>query len=115
MPISAAATTNTRNTSTAPDSVPLCSAKVTRLSTTPFSISSMHISMTSALRRIITPTSPRQNSAIYSVSSSCVLSIVPPAGLDDRDRRHHRRQQQHGGELEVQPVALEELDGERLH
>src|SRR5512139_2647217 len=113
--ISAAATTNTRNTSTAPDSVALCAAKVTRLRITPFSISSMHISITSALRRTMTPISPRANRAIETVSSSCVLSIVPPPGLDHGDRGDHGREQQHGSELEVQPVTLEEFHREGLH
>ncbi len=60
MPISAAATTKTRNTSTAPAAAPVCSAKVTRLRTTPFSINSMHISITSRFRRMITPMRPRR-------------------------------------------------------
>src|SRR5512139_1877035 len=115
MAISAAATTNTRNTSTAPDSVALCAANVTKLRITPFSISSMHISITSALRRTITPTRRSANRAVDRVISSWVLSIVPPAGPEHGDRGHHGREQQHGGELEVQPVALEEFHRERLH
>ena len=44
-------------------SVPVCCAKVTRLRLTPFSMSSMHISMTSTLRRTMTPSRPSANSA----------------------------------------------------
>src|SRR5512137_1917191 len=113
--ISAAATTKIRNTSTAPDRVAVCSENVTSARMTALSISSMHISMTSALRRTITPTRPSANSAKLSPSSSCVSAIRPPPALDDRDRRDDRRDQQHAGQLEMQPVLAQELDGERLH
>src|SRR5450631_1276539 len=111
--ISAVATTKIRNTSTAPTVVAVCCAKVTRLRMTPLSISSMHISITSTLRRTMTPSSPSANSAMARPSKSCVLSMTPPAAdLDDRQGRHHRRHEQHGSELEMQPVFVQERDRE---
>ena len=80
--ISAVATTKIRNTSTAPTVVAVCWAKVTRLRLTPLSISSMHISITSTLRRTITPSRPSEKSATARPSSSWVLSMRPRvAGL----------------------------------
>ena len=115
--ISAVATTKIRNTSTAPTASPIWWAKVTRLRLTPLSISSMHISITSTLRRTITPSRPSANSATARPRSSCVLSMTPlrvgaAADADDGQRRHHRGHQQHRGQLEVQPVLVQEDDRE---
>ena len=66
--ISAVATTKVRNTRTAPAMVSVCWAKVTRLRLTPLSISSMHISITSTLRRTITPSNPSEKSASATAS-----------------------------------------------
>src|SRR5512143_3695536 len=97
--ISAVATAKIRNTSTAPTVVPDWCAKVTRLRLTPLSISSMHISITSTLRRTITPTMPIANIETARDRSTWTLSTIPPGGtLDDRHRGDDRRQQQHGGE-----------------
>src|SRR4029453_5427844 len=110
--ISAAATTKIRNTSTAPAVESICCAKVTRLRLTPFSMSSMHISITSTLRRTMTPRSPSANSARLTETSSCTLSTFPPVHLAHGDGRHHGSHQQHGDELELQPVFVQEGGGE---
>src|SRR6516164_4717735 len=92
MPISAAATTKIRNASAAPAALSRRCANVTRLRFTPFSMSSMHISITSMLR----------------VSSTAVLPQV-----EDRERGDDGRDQQHRDQLEMQPVLVEEGDRER--
>src|SRR5512137_779721 len=113
--ISAVATTKIRNTSTAPMVVPDWCANVTRLRLTPLSMSSMHISITSTLRRTITPTMPIANIATASDRRSCALSTIPPAcALDHGERSHHGGQQQHRRQFEVQPVLVQERDGELL-
>src|SRR5450432_3791513 len=114
--ISTVATTKIRKTSTAPAVVPVCCAKVTRLRLTPFSISSMHISITRTWRRTMTPTRPSEKSATATPMSSCVLSMALPgvgiaADPDHRECRHDRGDEQHRGELEQQPVLAQE--GER--
>src|SRR5450755_4314950 len=110
--ISTVATTKTRKTRTAPTVVAVCCAKVTRLRLTPLSISSMHISMTSTLRRTMTPTSPSEKSATATPMSSCVLSMASlAADPDHRQRRHHRGDEQHRGELEQEPVFAQEGEG----
>src|SRR5689334_13195216 len=113
--ISAAATTKIRNTSTAPTVAPACCANATRLRLTPLSVSSMHISMTSALRRTITPSMPSTNSEMLTRSTNWVLSMLAWAQLDDRDRRHDDGDQQDGDELEIEPVVVQESRRERLH
>src|SRR4051794_14036849 len=115
--ISMVATTKIKKTSTAPTVVDVCWAKVTRLRLTPFSISSMHISMTRTWRRTMTPTRPRLKSATAAPMRSWVLSIRPPlrrlaADPDRRQRRHDRGDEQHRGELEEQPVLAEKVGGE---
>src|SRR5215212_1712587 len=111
--ISTVATTKIRKTSTAPAVVPVCCANVTRLRLTPFSISSMHISMTSTLRRTMTPTRPSEKSATATPIRSCVLSTRrPPADADHRQRGDDRGDEQHRGQLEQQPVVVEERDRE---
>src|ERR1700730_2359762 len=114
MAISAGATTKIRKTSTAPAAVAVCCAKVTRLRLTPLSISSMHISMTSTLRRTMTPSSPSANSAAEVAISICTLSTMPSYDLEHGQRRHHRGDQQHRNELEMQPVLVQEFGRERL-
>src|SRR5215212_9804723 len=111
--ISTVATTKIRKTSTAPTVVAVCWANVTRLRLTPFSISSMHISITSTLRRTMTPTRPSENSATATPIKSCVLSM-PSSAADpnDGERRDHRGDQQHRGQLEQQPVLAEKGDRE---
>src|SRR5512138_3343850 len=113
MAISAVATTKIRKTSTAPTVVPDWCANVTRLRLTPLSMSSMHISITSTLRRMITPTMPIANIATAVDRSTWALSTIPPAGaLDDRHRGDDGREQQHRRQFEVQPVLVQERDGE---
>src|SRR3954452_11850690 len=107
--ISTVATTKTRNTRTAPTVVPVCCANVTRLRLTPFSISSMHISITRTLRRTITPTRPSENRAMATPIRSWVLSTASlPADAEHGERRDHGGDQEHRRELEEQPVLVQE-------
>src|SRR5664279_3830506 len=111
--ISTAATTKTRKTRTAPTGDAVCCAKVTRLRLTPFSISSMHISITSTLRRTMTPTRPSENRATATPTRSWVLSMArDPADADQGERGDDGGDEQHRGELEEQPVLAEERDRE---
>ena len=65
----------------------------------------MHISMTSALRRTITPSRPSEKSAMVSQSSSwCPIHGASCGYLDHGERGDDRRDQQHRGQLEMQPV-----------
>src|SRR5690349_16274576 len=112
--ISAVATTNTSSTRTAPTADAVCCAKVTMLRFTPLSISSMHISITSTLRRTITPSRPSAKSAADVARSICTLSTTPPSGFENRQRRDDRGDEQHGHQFEVQPVIVEERDREAL-
>src|SRR5690242_437043 len=113
--ISTVATTKTRKTTTAPTVVAVCCAKVIRLRLAPFSISSMHISMTSTLRRTTTPTSPIEKSATATPIRSWVLSMarILPSDAEHRDRGDDGGDEQHRGELEQQPVLGQERDRER--
>src|SRR6185369_482127 len=113
--ISTVATTKTRKTTTAPTVVAVCCANVIRLRLTPFSISSMHISITSTLRRTTTPTRPIEKSATATPISSWVLSTarVLPADAEHRDRGDDRGDEQHRRQLEQEPVLGEERDRER--
>src|SRR4029079_10240577 len=112
--ISAVATTKTRNTSTAPAADWVCWAKVTRLRLTPFNISSMHISITSTLRRAMTPRSPSAKSAPDTPISIWPLPTLPPPHFEHRERRDDRRDEEHRDELEMQPVLVQEFDREAL-
>src|ERR1019366_8629854 len=114
MAISAVATTKIRRTSTAPAADAVCCAKVTRLRLTPLSINSMHKSMTSTLRRMMTPSSPSVNSAAEVAMSICTLSTMPSSHLEHGQRRHHHGDQEHRDELEGEPVLVQEFGREML-
>src|SRR5271165_2383518 len=114
MAISAVATTKTRRTSTAPAAVAVCCANVTSARLTPLSMSSMHISMTSTLRRTMTPSSPSANSAAEVAMSICTLSTVLATHFEYGQRRHNRGDQQHRDEFELKPVRVQKLGREVL-
>ena len=63
---SAAATTSTKNTAVCPPMSPSRVDMATKLRLTALSISSMHMNITSGLRRSVTPTAPMPNSTAAS-------------------------------------------------
>src|SRR5512147_360047 len=100
---SAAATVMTKITNTCPVS-PYSLESATNDRLTALSMSSTHMKMMIALRRVSTPTTPIVNSTADSVSDS--TSIGPP--LAEHHGAHDRGEQQHARELEGQQVLLEE-------
>src|SRR5262249_5431777 len=115
MAISAAATTKISKTSTAPAVESRRCAKVTRLRFTAFSMSSMHISMTSAMRRTTTPVRPVTNSATASASRMRSSSTTAPSHMNDCERRDDGSDQQDRDQLEMQPVLVQESHREHAH
>ena len=77
---SAAATTSTKNTTVWPPMSSSVLAKATKVRLTALSISSMHMNITSGLRRTSSPTAPMANST--------APSDEVPGGRDLRDRDH---------------------------
>src|ERR1051325_11523325 len=100
---SAAATVITKKTNTCP-ATPYTCAKATKARLTALSISSTHMKMMIALRRVSTPTTPiTKRTAEKNSASDSILS--PPSehdGADDRD------QQQDAGQLEGEQILGEQ-------
>ena len=61
----------------------------------------------------MTPTSPSGEQRHGDAERALRLIHGVPGHLDHRDRRHDGGDQQHRGELEVQPVLVQERGGER--
>src|SRR5689334_6868875 len=100
----------------------LCSwrEKVTKVRLTAFSISSMHMSTISTLRRMSTPVSPMkkmieqndrtiQGSICSNLASRDAFDFLEPAqlALGDGHRAHDPREQEQRGQLEGQDVLRE--------
>src|SRR6266850_2591335 len=106
---SAAATAITKNTNTWPPTPRPC-ASATNVRFTALSISSTHIKITMALRRIRTPATPSVKStaeiARAGLSSMLQLPLCEHDGADDR------REQQHAGDLEGNEVGVEQGVGD---
>src|SRR5882757_2290056 len=85
---SAAATTITKNAMICPSSVPLMRENVTSARLAAFSISSMHMNTTIALRRTSTPTVPIEKRIAESNTYQLGLTAHSPpwTRLHDRDR-----------------------------
>src|SRR3954466_9664377 len=101
---SAAATVITNTTNTWP-AAPYTREKATNVRFTALSISSTHMKMMIALRRVSTPTTPIVNSAAERNSDSASMQVPPAADddrTDDRDEEHDGRQ------LEGEQVLPEE-------
>src|SRR3954471_19104223 len=107
---SAAATVMTKNTNTCP-ATPYVWANATNVRFTALSISSTHMKMMIALRRVSTPMTPIVNSTTEKNSDSA--SIDTP-GSRECHRADDRGEQQHAGDLERQQVFVEERSGDRL-
>ena len=73
---SAAATTRMKNTAVCPSMLPTVRDRATKLRLTALSISSMHISITRALRRTSTPTAPMPNSTAPSTRYHVAVGTV---------------------------------------
>src|SRR3954467_7675858 len=107
---SAAATVMTKKTNTWPATPYVC-ANATKLRFTALSISSTHMKMMIAFRRVSTPTTPITNSTAEKKSDSASIGFPPPR---ERDRADNRRQQQHAGDLEGEQILAEQRTGHRL-
>src|SRR3954467_4726427 len=99
---SAAATVMTKKTNTCP-ATPYTCANATNARFTALSISSTHMKMMIALRRVRTPTTPITNNTAEKKSDSA--SILPPAAKDHG--AHDGREQENARELEGQQVLGE--------
>src|SRR5881392_975160 len=100
---SAAATVITKKTNTCP-ATPCTCANATNARLTALSISSTHMKMMIALRRVSTPTTPIVNNTAEKNSDS--LNIGSPTSQDHCT--HDRSEQQHARQLEGQQVVREE-------
>src|SRR5438093_1874361 len=105
---SAAATVITKNTNTCP-ATPCTCANATNVRFTALSISSTHMKMMIALRRVSTPTTPIVNSTAEKNSDSGSIDS-PPAEDDGTDDRH---EQQDARELEGEQVIREQRSRDR--
>src|SRR3954471_14438220 len=106
---SAAATVMTKKTKTCP-ATPYVWANATKDRLTALSISSTHMKMMIALRRVSTPTTPIVKSTAEKKSASA--SMAAPL-LADHDRADDRREQEDAGDLEGQQIGREERRRDR--
>src|SRR6266508_3065925 len=72
---------------------------------TALSISSTHMKMMIALRRVRTPTTPMTNRAADRASDSASMAVLPSA---EHHRPGYRYEQQHARQLEGQQIFLEQ-------
>src|SRR6478609_5845417 len=107
---SAAATVMTKNTNTCP-AAPYTCAKATKERFTALSMSSTHMKMMIALRRVSTPTTPIVNSTALKKSDSASIGFLPASA--EHDGANHRREQQHARHLERQQILIEQRPGDR--
>src|SRR5437773_12030896 len=98
----------TKNTTTCPATPYVC-AKATKVRFTAFSISSTHMKMMIALRRVSTPTTPITNRTAEKKSASDSIRS-PPA---EDDRADDRRKQQNARQLERQQILGKERTRDR--
>src|SRR5688500_2470607 len=105
---SAAATVMTMKTNTWPV-MPYAVENATKVRFTALSMSSMHMKMMIALRRVSTPTTPIVNSTAEKNRASASIG-VPPLLAEDHGT-DHRRKQQHARDLERQQVRGEQRGG----
>src|ERR1043166_8463065 len=108
---SAAATVITKKTNTCP-ATPYACANATKLRFTALSISSTHMKMMIALRRVSTPTTPITNRTAEKNSDSASISDLPAAR--ERDGTDDGSKQQHAGDLEGEQILLEQRAGHGL-
>src|SRR5213596_407963 len=107
---SAAATAITKKTNTWPATPSRC-ASATKVRFTALSISSTHMKMMIALRRVSTPITPITNRMALKNSDSVSIRAVPP--LAKHHRTDDRGEQQYARHLEGQQILVEQRAGER--
>src|SRR3954471_3986830 len=107
---SAAATVMTKKTKTCP-ATPYVWANATKDRLTALSISSTHMKMMIALRRVSTPTTPIVNSTAEKNSDSASIRF-PPARQGHR--ADDRSEQEHARDLEGEQVLVKERTGDGL-
>src|SRR5437762_10871560 len=107
---SAAATVMTKKTNTCPATPYVC-ANATNVRFTALSISSTHMKMMIAFRRVSTPTTPIVKSTAEKKSDSASIDVLP---LGEGDSADNRREQQYAGDLEREQVLPEQRTGDRL-
>src|SRR6185437_4076619 len=107
---SAAATAITKNTKICPPTPRDC-AKAMNVRFTALSISSTHMKMMIALRRVRTPTTPIVNSTAEKNSDSASIGL--PASREG-DGAYDRGEQHHARDLEREQVFMKERSGHRL-
>src|SRR5689334_8673719 len=101
---SAAATVMTKTTNTCP-AIPYTLLSATNVRFTAFSMSSTHMKITIALRRVSTPIAPIENSTADSASDSASIDL-PPA--PDDDSADDGDEQQDARQLEREQVLVEQ-------
>src|SRR6478672_3609884 len=101
---SAAATVMTKTTNTCP-AIPYTLLSATNVRFTAFSMSSTHMKMMIALRRVSTPIAPIVNSTADNASDSASIDL-PPASDDDRPDDGH--EQEDARQLEGEQIIREE-------
>src|SRR4051812_45695501 len=106
---SAAATVMTKKTKTCPATPYVC-ANATKVRFTALSISSTHMKMMIAFRRVSTPTTPIVNRTAEKNSDSA--SIGFPASREG-DGSYDGGEQQHARDLEREQVFVEQRPGDR--
>src|SRR3954451_12768582 len=107
---SAAATVMTKNTKTCP-ATPYACANAMNVRFTALSISSTHMKMMIALRRVSTPTTPMLKSSAEKNSDSASISIPPAC---QRDRSDNCGEQEYARDLEGEQVFMEQRTGDGL-
>src|SRR3954467_7189486 len=107
---SAAATVITKKTNTCP-AAPYTCANATNVRLTALSMSSTHMKMMIAFRRVSTPMTPMVNSTALKNSDSA--SIATLLALAQHDGTHHGGEQQHARHLEGQQILMEQRTGDR--
>src|SRR4051812_42350023 len=105
-----AATVRTKKTTPCPATPYVC-ANAMNVRFTAFSISSTHMKMMIALRRVSTPTTPIVNSTAEKKSDSASIRFLTSREGDGAD---DGRQQQNAGDLERQQILVEQGAGHRL-
>src|ERR1051325_3310932 len=109
---SAAATVITKKTKTCP-ATPYTCANATKLRFTALSISSTHMKMMIAFRRVSTPTTPITNSTAEKKSDSASIGFLLASACQG-DGTHDGGEQQDAGEFEGEQILVEERPGHGL-
>src|SRR5678816_331412 len=101
---SAAATVMTKTTNTCP-AIPYTLLNATNVRFTAFSMSSTHMKITIALRRVSTPIAPIENRTADSASDSASIDLSP---APDHDSADDRDEQQNACQLERKQILVEQ-------